>query len=96
MAQKTTYTCDRCSKEVMRHELSLIVLNITARHRQYAEYCSEISSGEWCKECIAASGLVAPEPKWREENQAEAPPEPTLEELIKRFIRKELDARAED
>ncbi len=78
-----TYKCDKCGAEAVG-ENTIGIESITVTWGQYA---NRVASGEWCTTCRKKYGLVhVPVTQQRPVPEVE----PTLEDMIREIVRKEL------
>ncbi len=93
--RKTILTCDRCNEEVADlFEVGAGKRTVTYRSSQSCWTVSGQLDKEWCRNCCISLGIFG-KSHYIEEDKAvviQTPP-PTLEELIREFIREEINER---
>ena len=84
---KTTYTCDRCKNEII--DLNQVWC-VGIKYHFYGGNYNNNARPEvnWCRPCMIKMGIMGTEEE-RKVNQPIEPP-PTIEDLIREIIRKEL------
>lgn len=89
MSTKTTYACDRCNKEFIdRKELKCVSAGVGDYSGSDSWYKS--FRQDWCLACLDEFGLPHENAK---KIVTEPPlPQPTLDDMIRAFIRNELGA----
>jgi hypothetical protein len=94
MSQRIIYKCDRCGATAETTEekniLKLQNVAVGIQNYSYGSYGTSYHffsdnlqrQQQWCMKCCEEVGFTRP----RKEEQQEAPPKPTLEELIREFL----------
>ncbi len=91
MAQTTTYTCDRCGKwEVDKSDFLVpVAVRVGSSWAKDGWTNAIIPTQMWCKECIAAMGILHPGTMGM--NAPLLSVAPTLEEVIREIVRDEVE-----
>jgi hypothetical protein len=87
--RKTTVTCDRCKKEIVDKEQIWQIKFSWNCYPTEPDVSFQQPKAEWCRPCMIDLGLLGDRFRVTKEIP-NPPPEPTIEDILREFIRQEV------
>lgn len=88
MAHKTTYTCDRCSKQGESPDF-LLAVDVRIRSSYPTSYSDNMDvkkTAEWCQQCLHDTGLKQIYDVEKKKRVDPPPNPPTIEDLVREIV----------